>query len=283
MVKFYNSLQFRLTASFILLILLITALTYAYTCTEAKKALKETVREELTEVISLVSSQIKGDRLEKLISLKPEDQGSSVHKELVAWLMNFRENSSDLANIYILRKEGDKLFFLLDDAYLETPDDVAVIGEEYTDYDEAIMNGFNAPTASAEFYSDKWGTFLSGYAPIKNERGETVALVGVDMKVEKVLAKQKFIGSLIYLIMGVSIILAGLIILFFSRTIIKDINNLTKVSNKISQGELDVQLPDIKSKNEIYELNEALKSVIAAVEFLKSYAEEEQNAQDKKG
>lgn len=283
MVKFYNSLQFRLTASFILLILLITALTYAYTCNEAKKALKETVREELTEVIRLVSTQIKGDRLEKLLSLKPEDQGSPVHKELAAWFINLRGNSGDLANFYVLRKEADKLFFLLDDAYLETPDDVAAIGEEYTDYEQSIMDGFNAPSASSEFYSDKWGTFLSGYAPIKDEEGKTVALVGVDMKVEKVLAKQRFIGSLIYLIMGASILLAGIIILFFSRTIIKDINNLTKVSNKISQGELDVQLPNIKSRNEIYELNEALKSVLAAVEFLKNHAEGQQNAQDKKG
>jgi methyl-accepting chemotaxis protein len=182
-----------------------------------------------------------------------------------------------------LRKEGEKLFFVIDDAYLETPDDVAAIGEEYTDYEKAIIDGFNAPTASSEFYTDKWGTFMSGYAPIRDEGGRTVALVGVDMKVEKVLAKQEFIGSLIYIIIGASIILAGLIILFFSRTIIKDINNLTRVSNKISQGKLDIQLPIIKSKNEIYELNEALKSVIAAVEFLKDYAEEQQSTQDKQG
>lgn len=283
MVKFYNSLQFRLTASFILLIILITALTYAYVYNEAKKALKETVREELIAVISLVSTQIKGDSLEKLLSLKPGDEGSPVHKELVTTFVNMREKSRDLANFYVLRKEGSKLFFIIDDAYFESPDDIAAIGEEYKGYEKAILNGFNTPTASSEFYTDQWGTFLSGYAPVKDRGGKTVALVGVDMKVEKVLAKQKFIGSLIYIIMGASIILAGLIILFFSRTIIKDINNLTKVSNNISQGELDIQLPVIKAKNEIYELNEALKSVIAAVEFLKEYAEEKQDMQNKQG
>lgn len=144
------------------------------------------------------------------------------------------------------------------------------------------MDGFHAPDASSEFYTDKWGTFLSGYAPIRDEEGKTVALIGVDMKVEKVLAKQQFIGSLIYIIIGASIIFAGLIILFFSRTIIKDIKNLTRVSKKISRGDLDIQLPLIKSKNEIYELNEALKSVIAAVEFLKDHAEEQQKEQDNK-
>jgi methyl-accepting chemotaxis protein len=281
MVRFYNSLQFRLTVSFIFLILLITGLTYFSTYSEAKKALKETVREELTEVIGVASTQVKGDILKKMLLLKAGDEETSEYKEVAGFLLGLRKNSKDLANFYVLRKEGDKMFFLADDAYLETPDDFAKIGEEYADYDEALVQGFTAATASPEFYTDKWGTFLSGYAPLKDEMGKTVAVIGVDMAVEKVLAKQKFIGSLLYTIIGLSIVIAGLIILFFSRTIIKDITNLTKATSRISQGELDVQLPEIKSKNEIYELNEGLKSVVAAVEFLKDVAAEKNNGQKK--
>jgi len=281
MVRFYNSLQFRLTVSFILLILLITGLTYFSTYNEAKKALKETVREELTEVIGVASTQVKGDILKKMLLLKSGDEETAEYKEIAGFLLGLRKNSKDLANFYVLRKEEDKMFFLADDAYLESPDDFAKIGEEYTDYDDALIQGFTAPTASPEFYTDKWGTFLSGYAPLKDETGNTVAVIGVDMAVEKVLAKQKFIGSLLYIIIGLSILIAGLIILFFSRTIIKDIKNLTKATSRISQGELDVQLPEIKSRNEIYELNEGLKSVVAAVEFLKDVAAEKNNEQKK--
>lgn len=281
MVRFYNSLQFRLTVSFILLILLITGLTYFSTYNEAKKALKETVREELIEVIGIASTQVKGDILKKMLLLKTGDEETTEYKEIAGFLMDLRKNSKDLANFYVLRREGDKMFFLADDAYLETPDDFAKIGEEYTDNDEALIQGFTAATASPEFYTDKWGTFLSGYAPLKDDTGNTVAVIGVDMAVEKVLAKQKFIGSLLYIIIGLSIVIAGLIILFFSRTIIKDITNLTKATSRISQGELDVQLPEIKSRNEIYELNEGLKSVVAAVEFLKDAAAEKNIEQNK--
>jgi HAMP domain-containing protein len=283
MVKFYNSLQFRLTLSFILLIFLITGLTYFYTYIEAKKALKETVREELVEVISMVSTQIEGDLLKKILLLKPGDEGRPEFKEIVNFLLGLRKNSKDLANFYVLKKEGEKMFFLVDDAYLETPDDAAKVGEEYTDYDKTLVDGFVTATASPEFYTDKWGTFLSGYAPVRDEKGNAVAVIGVDMKVEKVLDKQKFIGSLVYIIMGSSIIIAGLIILFFSRTIIKDIRSLTIAASRISQGELDVQLPEIKAKNEIYELNEGLKSVVAAVEFLRDVAEEKQNERRNRG
>jgi adenylate cyclase len=281
MVRFYNSLQFRLTISFILLILLITGLTYFSTYNEAKKALKETVREELTEVVGIASTQVKGDILKRMLLLKAGDEETAEYKEIAGFLLGLRKNSKDLANFYVLRREGDKMFFLVDDAYLETPDDFAKIGEEYTAYDEALIHGFTAATASPEFYTDKWGTFLSGYAPLKDETGNTVAIIGVDMAVEKVLDKQKFIGSLLYIIIGLSIVIAGLIILFFSRTIIKDIKNLTKATSRISQGELDVQLPEIKSRNEIYELNEGLKSVVAAVEFLKDVAVEKNNERKK--
>jgi methyl-accepting chemotaxis protein len=281
MVRFYNSLQFRLTISFILLILFITGLTYFSTYNEAQKALKETVREELTEVVGIASTQVKGDILKRMLLLKPGDEETAEYKKIAGFLLGLRKNSKDLANFYVLRREGDKMFFLADDAYLETPDDFAKIGEEYTDNDEALIQGFTAATASPEFYTDKWGTFLSGYAPLKDETGNTVAVIGVDMAVEKVLAKQKFIGSLLYIIIGLSIVIAGLIILFFSRTIIKDIKSLTKATSRISQGELDVQLPEIKSRNEIYELNEGLKSVVAAVEFLKDVAAEKNNEQKK--
>lgn len=274
MVKFYNSLQFRLTVSFLLLILLITGLTYFYTYSEAKKALKETVREELVEVVNMASSQVTEDILKKMLSLKPGDEGSAEYRQVGDFLLGLRKNSKDLANFYILKKDGDRMFFLADDAFFETPDDSAKIGEEYTDFDEALIQGFASATASPEFYTDKWGTFLSGYAPLKDSTGKAVAVIGVDMAVEKVLEKQQFIGSLLYTVIGLSIVIAGLIILFFSRTIIKDITNLTKATNRISRGELDVQLPEIKSRNEIYELNEGLKSVVAAVEFLKEVAEE---------
>ncbi|MFH0870737.1 MAG: PDC sensor domain-containing protein [archaeon] len=274
MVKFYNSLQVRLTASFVILILLITTLTYVYTYSEAKKALTETVREELTEVAAMASTQIQGELLQKVMALRPGDEGTPGYADAVNFLVNLRKHSSELSNFYILAKDGEKINFIVDDIYFETPDDYAKIGEEYVDYDDALLPGFENPTSSSEFYTDKWGTFLSGYAPIKDADGNTVALLGIDMDVKKVVTKQEFIGSLIYIVVGAAILLAGLLILFFSTTIIKDIKNLTKVANQISLGNLDVQLPEIKSKNEIYELNEGLKSVVAAVEFLKENSED---------
>ena len=70
----------------------------------------------------------------------------------------------------------------------------------------------------------RWGTFLSGYAPIRDSQGTVIGLVGVDMTKTLVIEKQDFIGNTIYIVMAGGILLAGLFILLFSKTIIKDIH-----------------------------------------------------------
>jgi len=83
-----------------------------------------------------------------MLLLKAGDEETAEYKEVAGFLLGLRKNSKDLANFYVLRKEGEKMFFLADDAYLESPDDFAKIGEEYTDYDEALIQGFTKATAS---------------------------------------------------------------------------------------------------------------------------------------
>ena len=58
----------------------------------------------------------------------------------------------------------------------------AEVGEEY-DARQAtsIMNGFTAPHVESEFTTDKWGTVLSGYAPIRDADGKAIAIVGIDV------------------------------------------------------------------------------------------------------
>jgi methyl-accepting chemotaxis protein len=282
--KFYNSLQFRLTISFLFIILLISGFSYFYTYGAAKKAIKESVREQLMQAGDMVASQLTSDRLARLFAFKPGDEGNPDYLAFAKYIENFRAKTPDLANFYIMKKDGEKIVFLLDDLSISRPKDQAAIGEEYKDYDKVLLDAFNGKTAaSKDFYTDKWGTFLSGYAPIKESRGKVIAVIGIDMLVTKALQKQNFIGSLIYFVMGISILAAALLIFFFSATIIKDINSLKNVANKLSQGNINVEIPEIKSKNEIKELSDAMKSVMAAVILLKDIAEKAEGSSANKG
>ena len=57
--------------------------------------------------------------------------------------------------------------------------------------------------------------------------------------------------------------------IFAANSISKPIRELTRVANVISDGNVDVEIPVIKTKDEIYDLGESMKAVLAAVDFFR--------------
>ena len=212
--------------------------------------MKESIQSELKEVMAAVQSQVSPEIVSDLLSLKEGDEGSPEYIELVDYFVKIRENSEDIPNYYVMKKDGETIKFIFDDNY---PDDYAAIDEIYQDPDSALVNNWGELSVSEEFYIDKWGTFLSSYAPLKNENGQVVAMLGMDMNADKIIAKQNFIGNIVYIIIGSSIFLAIIFILFFSRTFIKDIKLLNENAKKISAGDMDIVI-NIRRKDEIGEL-----------------------------
>jgi methyl-accepting chemotaxis protein len=274
MVKWYNSLGTKLTVSFLLLILFVSMGTFLFTVQEAKTALTDQMKEELFLTAKVMSSQIDGDLLYQING--KEDTENEAFMQVYKKLEELRgDNGEIITYLYVLRldEEGNARF-IVDGAYL-TDGAIDVYADQlYEDAPiEDIRKGSAAPHVSDEPYTDEWGTFMTGYAPIYDSSGNVAAVLGVDFDIATVKQKQDFLSSLVYYILFGSILAATLVILYFSLTIIKDLNSITKVAESISNGELNVQLPVIRSRSEIYELNEGMKSVLAAIEFLSEEAE----------
>ena len=62
------------------------------------------------------------------------------------------------------------------------------------------------------------------------------------------------------------VIILGLIA---AGTISRPIRKLTQTANLISEANVDVEVPEIKTRDEIYDLAQSLKSVLAAVDFFR--------------
>jgi HAMP domain-containing protein len=254
----------------VILIAVITVTTYAYTYNQAKEALKDTIKNQLMQLSSIAASQLSAEQIDLLANIQAGDNENPQLLEINTLLYNIRKNDEDISEFYAMRKESDdKIVFVADDWTIQNIEDSSAVGDPYDDYEPTLLEAFKGvSTASENIYTDQWGTWLSGYAPLKNASGKTVAVLAVDMDVTVVQQKINFISSLIYYVIGFAILAAGLIILFFSMTIVKDVKAMSKVAEKISAGKLDVELPDIKTKNEIYYLNESLKSMMSAISFL---------------
>jgi HAMP domain-containing protein len=267
MTKILNSLQTKLTISFIVLILVVSSLTYFFTFKETKKGLKEITQTELIALSSVIANELSGIHAEEMSSLKPGDESSEIFISLAARLNSIRNSHSDIKYIYTMKKDGDKLFFMVDPDYGNADDPGAEIGEKYEDFNDEMLTAFAKPSVDSEFTTDKWGTLLSGYAPIQDTKGKVVGIVGVDMTSDLVIAKQNFIGKTIYIIIAISILLAASFIFFFSKTIIKDIRKLNNIANDISMGNISVSM-DVERKDEIGELAESFGRMVASLKIM---------------
>ncbi|WP_094228751.1 HAMP domain-containing protein [Methanolobus psychrotolerans] len=275
MVKWYNSLETKLTVSFLVLILLVSMSTFSFTVQEAKTAITDQMKEELILSANIMSSQVDGDLLNQIHG--EGDTENEAFIQVYKKLDELRGDNTDIITyLYVLRLDDEgNARFIVDVDYLEDG-----IVDVYADdlYEDApiedIEKGMVGPHASDEPYTDEWGTFMTGYAPIYDSDGNVAGVLGVDFDIATVKEKQDFLSSLVYYILVGSILAATSVILYFSRTIIKELNSITKVANSISNGELNVDLPEIKSKSEIYELNEGMRSVLAVVEFLTDEVEQ---------
>lgn len=276
MTKVFNSLQTKLTFSFVVLILAISSLTYFFTFNETRKGLKEITRTELLALASVIANELSGLEAEEMASLNPGDETSEKFMALAARLKSIKGTHTDIKYLYTMKKEGTNLFFMVDPDYGDEEDPGAAIGEAYEGVTREMMTAFEKPEVDEEFTTDKWGTLLSGYAPLHDRAGKVVGIVGVDMAADLVMAKQDFIGRTVYVIIAVSILIAACLVFVFSKTIIKDIRKLNKIAADISMGNMGVSM-DIKRKDEIGELAESFGRMVASLKIMMM----DNNASDK--
>lgn len=78
-----------------------------------------------------------------------------------------------------------------------------------------LLASYNGPTADKNVTKDVWGVFISGYAPIRDSNGKSVAILGVDSDASSILDLQKDVK-----LAGLTVLCAGLI-LFVSFAVSK--------------------------------------------------------------
>jgi methyl-accepting chemotaxis protein len=277
MPKFLSSLQTKLTLSFVLLIVVISGLAFFYTYDATKKALKEQMRCELRSTASALATQINGDIH---ASLKPGDEQKPEYLMIQRQLEKARQNNPHMKYVYTMRQTEKGAEFVVDADYGQD-EDAAGIGQVYEEAGQApeLLAGFEKNSADFDFTVDQWGVVLSGYSPIRDSLGNPVGLVGVDMDSKDVLIRQQFIQNTIYYLIGIAIMLAGIMVMIFSGTIIRDIKKLNLTASQISQGNMNVNL-DVKRDDEIGELAESFSRMQASLKIM--MLEHENNKESEK-
>jgi len=265
MPKIFHSLQTKLTLSFVLLIVVISGMVFFYTFRATKKALKDQLRNELMSTAAAVSAVIDGNAHARLA---PGDEGRPEFRKILEQLRAVQGNNPDIKYIYTMRRTQQGPEFVVDADY-GTGEDTVKIGQLYQEGLQfpQLLEGFDKTSADYEMTTDQWGVVLSGYSPIRDSLGHPVGLVGIDMDSKDVVARLRVIQNSIYYLIGIAIILAGIIIMMFSQTIIRDIKKLNQTANQISMGTMNIKL-DVKRNDEIGELADSFSRMEASLKIM---------------
>ena len=192
-----------LTILLIILMFFITGFSFILIDTMAKDALLGATRDELKGSASIIASQINGDTFARI---QPGDESTPAFTSLRSTLDTIRKAEPSIRYIYTMRQNGSAVEFVVDADYGIDPD-AAIIGEIYPDVTPDLLMGFTQTSTEKDFVTDKWGTTLSGYAPIRDGRGNVVGLVGVDMDSKTVIGKQQYIGMTSYALLIIILVL----------------------------------------------------------------------------
>lgn len=165
-------------------------------------------------------------------------------------------------------KKGDKVYFIVDAA---DDKEMSHIDDEYEDgADEAMLRAFKGTSGfTPEMAVDEWGTFKTGYAPVKDAHGKVVAILGVDLSAEQVLKEASELRSGYYLSGGISVALSLLVSLIFAGYLSQPLREMVRSMSSIAdlKGDLTREIK-VKSKDEIGELSFQFNKMIANFRLL---------------
>ena len=192
------NLSGRLVISYSLVSLITALLISASLYQVLSNRMFNDLKQRLTYVVSLTADQINGDSLATLQS--PEDVHSAAYTQISAQLLHIPELIPEISYVYLVRATDDgKVAFIVDDDGVDpTP-----IGTEYSDLGEVLAENITtlkSAITEKKTYTDEWGTWLSGYAPVFTSSGNLTGVVGADISSASIAKQQR---SLVLICLGI--------------------------------------------------------------------------------
>lgn len=238
--------------------------------------LTENLRSKILTISITSSTSINYKDLEVLNS--EDDIYKPEWKKVVGRLNKIKYANKDIVFIYIFRKQKNnpiEMEFVADadsiDPYANTsgdpsryidvngdgkvepdgPDKLQWPGQDYPEANEIpeAFEAYNGPLTSRDIYTDSYGSVITGYAPIKDDDGNVVAILATDVKADDffTITRQTLQPFLIFIVFLAIII--SLLIVFIIYTWKKHDDSLEKLNKKIKENNEKLQeLDQMKSE-----------------------------------
>ena len=152
-----------------------------------------------------------------------DDINNPSYQSIKEVLTKLRMLNTDTRFIYLMGMNENRQQFFYVDSESTTSEDYSAPGDLYLDATERdIINHSAGIPYTYGPYTDSWGEWVSAYAPIHDEDGTVLAMVGMDVTADRILLRIHIVQQAIILIFGLIFFITLLFMLHVRSSICKD-------------------------------------------------------------
>lgn len=271
----FISLRLKLALGFALLSMFgVSLTTYAFSSVyyqSAKNQLRADLRNRLLDSVTIGALNVDADSHAQLTD--PSQEGNPSYLSIKKDLQDVRDSGTEIEFVYTMRPDAQGNIAFIVDAE-ESEEDVSHLGDIYGDAGPVLAENFQTmtePMLEDDFYTDEWGTHLSGYAPFFTSDGKREGILGMDISANTVVALEKqtltrivMVSVSVFIISVLSLTVLGWLL---GMALASPISKLTKSAAKFAAGDLTHRV-DIHSNDEFAILGEAFNGTVSRLNSL---------------
>lgn len=232
----------------------------AFSYRQDKNVLSKNTGSGLEKIAQTAAISINGTTLAGIKS--PQD---FAYLKINRYLSSVREHNNIASPIYILRKTGRNTASLL-----VTTEEGSPFGAEFKLNPTMKRVLSSGRSGFSPIYSDKSGTWISAYAPIKNDNGFIAGILEIDYHVGYYLRQLRYRLLKIMMFCGLGFLIGAFLGIPLLRPILESINALNTAASEMEKGNYDYKV-ESKSSDEIGHLAHAFEKMRIAI---KDYIEQ---------
>ncbi len=266
---FNISINMGVSSAFVILIILTTLCLCAFIFIVLRSYLREDLRKQIYNTVSVGALFIDGDLHDTIVT--QDQESGAAYESIKNALKRIKETAIDIRFAYTMRRNADgSLAFVVD---AEESDEMSHVGDAYDTPTKAMLDTFKdeVPFIESDFSTDEWGTWLSGFAPIKNKRGDFSGILGIDMSASKII---RYELSSFLILSGIAAVVCLLVVVFgilISRRITMPLKLLEKDMVKITQFRIEEDVTVKSVFKEIRSMKEAITNMKGSLRSFKKY------------
>jgi hypothetical protein len=272
----FISLRWKLIFWFSLLFSVAFGVAFYWFFTFAENLALNKIEDDLVNTLIAAADGVDGD---VMVALSHTGEANADgfsddprYNQLMDWLDTVHKiEPRSWPYLFVVGESSKEGIFVADLSARYNPDRSSLFMESYTsDRDVPGIGGLELRQENGKLasYADKWGRWVSAYAPVKNAAGETVGAIGIDFEANYVDFVRSSILDTIAVAFAVTYASIFVLVLLISDMLIRPIRKLTGKAARIGEGDYEQDLSyvnDTRLRDEIGVLADVFTAMIEKV------------------